>query len=528
MSEELAAPEDFRTWLTERGPDAYALAWVADRDDTTEAVGADRPTVGRTGIARTGADLTRITVHEVTHRRSETLRRWLQLDDGRRQLAIVTADADGLHEHTPGELAVQLMHDPDTDHAQLTQHLADWLYRRNIDADQGLELGWIAAATAWTCHLRDLAGYPPASVRARSLELAGDLEEDTEALLVSAGQQTSELLNRMEYPFRSRAELVEDWHAAENLAADGPALRAAADWLLDQIALRDAGAQQLRAVLEPDLTDYERDQRVAGHEPGTAAPRLDEERTAHLAQARSAVRAYTAAVHSGREQEARQILEAFPVPARSLASSGPAAAWRQESATARHAVDALAEQRAATTAEEGGDYVADPELLNARTHYLAVREAQLHLMHDALGRLAHPAEIPRHLPAELAAVAAAQMQRRLIEAFGTTDRARQMLEGQINYQLQQQPPHTHRHTATQAEADLLMRVREALEEVPGAGTPLDAEDIRARAEHFRARLEYAMARQATLRPDGTGRAVPTAHEQAQALAAGNTTPGVQR
>ncbi|MEU7305656.1 hypothetical protein [Streptomyces sp. NPDC007206] len=66
-------------------------------------------------------------------------------------------------------------------------------------------------------------------------------------------------------------------------------------------------------------------------------------------------------------------------------------------------------------------------------------------------------------------------------------------------------------TATQAEADLLMRVRDALEEVPGAGMPLDAQDIQARAEHFRARLEYAMARQATLRPagpDGTGRAVP--------------------
>ncbi|MEU7305354.1 hypothetical protein [Streptomyces sp. NPDC007206] len=185
------------------------------------------------------------------------------------------------------------------------------------------------------------------------------------------------------------------------------------------------------------------------------------------------MRAYTAAVHSGREQEARQILDAFPVPTRSLQSSGPATAWRHSSATA-----------------QGG------------------------------------------LPEELAAVAAAQMQRRLIEAFGSTDRARQVLEGQISYQLQQ-PPGTHRRATTQAENDLLMRVRDALQEVPGAGTPLDAQDIRARAEHFRARLEYAMARQATLRPagpDGTDRAVPTTHEQAQtqALAAGNTTPGVQR
>ncbi|WP_330342646.1 hypothetical protein [Streptomyces sp. NBC_00557] len=526
MSEQLAAPDDFGTWLTERGPDAYALAWVADQDTPTGELGADKPVAGRSGIDRPGADLTRITVHEVTHGRQETLRRWLQLDDGRRQLAIVSADAEGLREHTPGELAVQLMHDPDTDDAQLTQQLADWLYRRNIDADQALELGWIAAAAAWTCHMRDLSGFPPASVRARSLAMAGDLDEDTEALLVSAGQRTSELLDRMDGPFRPRAELVDDWHTAENLAADIPALRETADWLLDQIALRDAGAQQLRAVLEPDITDY---QRAAAD---GAAPRLDEARAAHLAQARATVRAYTAAVHSGREQQAQQILDAFPVPARSLECSGPATAWRRESATAQEAIDALAAQRAATTAEEGGDYVADPELLHARTAYLAAREAQLHCMHDALGRLAHPLEPPHGLPDELAPVAAAQIQRRLIEAFGTTDRARQVLDGQISYRLQQ-PPGAHQRTTTQAETDLLIRVRDALEEVPGAGTPLDAEDIRTRAEHFRARLEYAMAQQPTARPGapaGPERAASTAHAQAhaQALAADVTTPGVQR
>ncbi|MEU2930911.1 hypothetical protein ABZ636_38815 [Streptomyces sp. NPDC007251] len=70
--------------------------------------------------------------------------------------------------------------------------------------------------------MRDLAGYPPRSVRARSLQMAGDLHEDTDQLLVSAGQRTSELVDRMEHPFRLRGELVEDWHAAENLAADVP------------------------------------------------------------------------------------------------------------------------------------------------------------------------------------------------------------------------------------------------------------------------------------------------------------------
>ncbi|MFE7895623.1 hypothetical protein [Streptomyces sp. NPDC057412] len=60
-----------------------------------------------------------------------------------------------------------------------------------------------------------------------------------------------------------------------------------AGWLLDQIALRDAHAQQLRAVLEPDLTDYARDRRADGTLLGTA-PVLDEARAAHLAQARDA------------------------------------------------------------------------------------------------------------------------------------------------------------------------------------------------------------------------------------------------
>lgn len=61
--------------------------------------------MGETGIAHVGADLTRIALHEVTRGRHETLRRWLQLDDRVRQLAIITADPGGLREHTPGELA---------------------------------------------------------------------------------------------------------------------------------------------------------------------------------------------------------------------------------------------------------------------------------------------------------------------------------------------------------------------------------------------------------------------------------------
>ncbi|MGW6471371.1 hypothetical protein [Streptomyces nigra] len=91
-------------------------------------------------------------------------------------------------------------------------------------------------------------------------------------------------------------------------------------------------------------------------------------------------------MQSGGASEARQFLDAFPVPARALLTSAAAAAWRENSATAQDAVRALVAQRAATTAEVS----AGPELLHAATCYLAAREGQVHLVRDALGRLAFP------------------------------------------------------------------------------------------------------------------------------------------
>lgn len=509
-------PDDFRIWLAERGEDAYVLAWVAEGDDPTAWAEAEAPQVGETGIARAGADLARIELQEVTHGRQETLRRWLQLDHGVRQLAIITAGLGGLREHTPGELAAQLMHDPANDEARLTDLLASWFYRRNAEAPQGLELGWIAAAAAWTCHMRALASYPPFSILARSLERAGELDEATADLVVSTGLRIVDLLDRLERAYRPRTELIEDWHAVESLSADVPALTELADWLLDQISLRDASAQQLRAVLEPDITDYLRDRRAGGPLLGVRA--LDAPRAAHLAQARETVRAYTAAAHAGREQEARQLQDAFPIPARPLTISGPAGAWRQNSATARDAVEDLTARRAATTAEDSTDYFADPELLHAETSYLAAREGQLHLIHAALGRLAFPAPAPRDLPEALVPVAAAQTQRRVIEAFGTLERTAQALDGQIHYQLQQPVP-AHRRATTGAETGLLTRTRDALEKTAAADVPLDE-------EHIRARLQKALARPAA--PAGIGPAAPTAHDEAHTQALSATTLGVNR
>ncbi|MEV8092682.1 hypothetical protein [Streptomyces nigra] len=419
-----------------------------------------------------------------------------------------------MREHTPGELAAELMRDPAGDEARLSEQLAGWLYRRNAEAQQGLELGWIAAAAAWACHMRALAGCPPPSVLTPSLQRAGELDDPTADLVVTTALKVVELIDRLELAYRTRTELIEDWHAVEPLAADVPALTPMADWLLDQIALRDAHAQQLRAVLEPDLTDYLRDRRTGGALLGTA-PVLDEARTAHLAQAREAVRAYTAAAHSGREPDARQILDAFPVSARALSTSGPAAAWRESSATAQDAVEDLAAQRAATAAEDS----ADPELLHAAASYLAAREAQLHLVHDALGRLAFPAPVPRDLPEALAPVAAAQTHSRVIEAFGTLERAAQTLEGQIHYQLQQPVP-AHRRATTGAESDLLNRALGALEHARAAGAAFDEEDIRAR-------LQEVMTRPATAA--AAGPPAPTGHDaaHAQALAAGPAPYGVR-
>lgn len=513
-------PDDFRTWLTEWGEDTYALVWVAGGRVPSGWEEQEAPRVGETGIARSGADLTRIEVQEVIRGRQETLRRWLQLDNGTGQLAIVTTEAEALREYSPGELAAELMHDPNTDQARLTHVLADWLVRRNTEAPQGLELGWIAAAAAWTCHMRALACYPPPSVLAQALQSDGEQDDSIEELVVSTGLKMTGLLDRLERAYRPRTELVEDWHAVEALSADVPALTEMADWLLDQIALRDANAQQLRAVLEPDITDYLRDRPTHNTRPVQPAPALDAPRGAHLAQARETVRAYTAAAHAGRVREARHLLDAFPVAARTLTASGPAAAWRRHSATAKDAVETLAAQRSALIAEEGADLFADPELLHAQSSYLAAREAQLHLMHDALGRLAYPTPPPADLPEELLPVAAAQTQRRVIEAYGTLERAAQALDGQISYQLQQPVP-ARRRAATGAERDLLALVREALEQSGPLGTPLDEEDIRAR-------INEAMARPAAAAE--ASRPASAAHDQshAQALAGQDSTPGVAR
>ncbi|WP_435279725.1 hypothetical protein [Streptomyces sp. 1222.5] len=471
MSEQDSRADDFPRWLADQGTDTYALAWVGENNDPLRWMTAPAPAVGRTGADRPGADPSRLVLQEITHGRPETLRRWLELEgDSTDEPLAILGTADGrLREYTPGELVAHQLRAPGNDDVQLTQQLAHWVYRRQAQAPQGLELGWTAAAAAWSWYMRDAAVALPPSVLTRSLALAGE-DDAVGELMVITTLTLAGLYDRLEHGHHDgRAGFIDDWHAIEALAADVPELREPAGWLLDQIALRDASAQQLRAVLEPDLTDYLHDRTLSDQQPDAAKPRLDGPRTAHLAQAHETVRAYTAAAYSGRDTEAQQLLDAFPVPARALHVSGPARAWREQSATARQAVHTVTALRATATpgAEDSADPLPDPERLHAKSAYLAARDAQLQLQHDALGRLAAPTPLPYGLPEELHEVAAHGMQRRLAEAFGSPERARQVIEGRIVYHHQQQSVAGGQQAAeSAAEAALLQAARATLDAQP--------------------------------------------------------------
>ncbi|PWJ02268.1 hypothetical protein DKG34_39545 [Streptomyces sp. NWU49] len=519
MSEQPAPAADVSARLTGRGAGACALVWVADEDDPLDA---GRIVVGESGIARPGFDPARLTLQEVTRGRAEALSRWLELDDGQRQLAIVSTEQGAVREHTPGELAAHLTRDADTDQDRLTDLLAGWLHRRK----SGTPSGWAAATTAWAVHLRALAGHPPPAVLTRAAQLAGEDDATLEELLTHTRPGPAALFARLERPGRPRAELIENWHAVAALAAAVPVLHQVADRLLDRIALRDAHAQHLRAVLEPDLTDHRRDRAAhASLPPATApAPALDRQRAAHLAQARPLVRAYTAAAHTGREQQAQQILDAFPPPARLLRPTGPATAWRQASPTARHALAALPARRQALTGQDSlDDFFADPELLHAQITYLAVREAQLHLEHDALGRLTTPTPAAPGLPDNPLQTATGLTLRRLAEAFGSPERARELLDGRIAYL--QQPAHRAEETAT--ELALLHRARTALEtQLTGtASLPLDGNTIARRVQEAMANSRTDPARRPPSPAERARRTPPPAPQPGTPQTQTTTLPG---
>ncbi|MFD6471091.1 hypothetical protein [Streptomyces goshikiensis] len=449
-------PEDLSSLLAAAGPDAVALVETDTVLDPVTWEETPVPVVGETGLARMPSAGKGVSVLQVCGGRREALLRWLELDDAEGQLALVST-GEGPVEHTPGELAARVLQDSAPGDAELVEAMGHWFTRRFGPQPQSPEAGWAAAAAAWTCHMRALADLPLPAVLSAARDRAGDDSPATGELIVRTSLKLTELIDRMNAPHRTRADLVEDWQTLRPLAATVPALRAGADWLLDQIALRDAPAQQLRAALEPDTSDHQRDRRAAGglH---TSGPVLDAARTALLAQARHTVRSYTAAFYSGRTEEAELLRNAFPAPARSLDASAQAQAWRQASLTARHALDAVAARRAA---EDDTAYFAGPERLHAESAYLTAWQGRLDLVHDALGRLAAPVPLPREVPEDLRAIAAQVPERRLADAFGTRERALTALDGQISY-LQQKPTPEHRRKSTPGELALLTAVRDTV------------------------------------------------------------------
>ncbi|MFJ5220513.1 hypothetical protein ACIP98_38260 [Streptomyces sp. NPDC088354] len=400
------------------------------------------------------------------------LRRWTELDDGRGQLVLLArGPGGGLREYTPGELATYVA---DEHEAQLHDLLGEWLARRAAAANRP-EDRWPAAAAAWALHWRELNDSLPGPVLDAVVAAAEFPEGNVAARLATDAGRLALIFERLELP-RGRAQYIEDWLQLDYLTEDVPVLRATAEVLLDQVALHDHRAQRLRAALEPDVSDHREDVAHAMR-TGAAVPVLDEQRTAQLLLARQAVRELTAALHTGRDGFADRVMETFPVPPRLIGASWGAQMWRDASPAAQTAVAQVREQREAVFAQDS-DLPREPELMQASRTYLEARGAMLHILHDVLGRLTHLPG-PGVLPEQLAEIGTAQASARITQAFGTLDRARQFLAGQIAY-LQQEPVPPHRAQWTPGEIERLTAAQDALDQLDPYAAHADT--IRRRAQ----------------------------------------------
>ncbi|WP_326581611.1 hypothetical protein OIE69_44510 (plasmid) [Actinacidiphila glaucinigra] len=468
-----AVPVFVPAWLKGLQPGVFAVAVAGP--DTGPQTASDQHPPGRAGADRPGFDLDRLTLAGMAPGPLEALRRWMELDDGRQHLVLLARSPEGnVREYTPGELATYL---GEEHREQLNELLGAWMAKRAAAVPRAGEQV-LAAAAAWALHWRELVGSPPMPILEAAIVGMGESDDEAAVTgqVAEAAGQMGQIFERLETP-RQRDEYLKDWEQLHFLARHVPVLRNSTDRLIDLVALHDQHAQRLRAVLEPDISDYRRDLDTAAR-TGTAPPVLDQQRAEQLALARHIVRDYTAAFHTGRTGYAQRLQDAITAPQRSLAMTSAAHSWRDASVSAGLAVREVREQRQATFAE-GSELGAAPEAVVAARAYLDTRAAMLHLVHDALGRLTRLPH-PDTLPQEMVEIAVAQAGARLAQAFGTPERARRFLTGQLTY-LQQQPVPAHRIGSTPGDVECLQAALDGLDRI-APPTPWDADSIRQRAE----------------------------------------------
>ncbi|MET8676106.1 hypothetical protein ABZW18_00490 [Streptomyces sp. NPDC004647] len=483
-------------WLNDMGDDGYALVWVAQEEDL---LGERRaPVVGRAGAEERDFDFRRLQLEEIARGGPRAaLERWLKLDDGRRQLTIIHANPFELHEYTPGDLASTLFFSENGDRHEswLVDQLSSWFYRRFTDAPQGPQRAWAAAAAAWATHMRAFGTSPPGTVMARVLERAGEADEQGELAryLAETGLLAVTLFDGLQNPI-SRNQIVQDWLTLEPFATDIPVLKEASDWLLDQIVLRDATAQEMRARLTPDISDHLEDRSHFRSILPPHAPALDPQRTEMLRHTSDVVRAYTAAHYSGHTDQAQQLLAAVTGPS----TPAPANGWAAEEWETRSPFERIAFRQLDHHYDDLPDLQARPavrgtESLHATHAGLRARSAHLSVLHDTLDRLSMPPTDPAPLPESLTGLPAAHRLRGVLEAFGTVERARQFLAGRISY-LQQEPVPHHRSAVTAREIERLQTAQQNLAALaPADGLVLDESHVQRLAALTRSAPDSAPA-----------------------------------
>ena len=245
---------------------------------------------------------------------------------------------------------------------------------------------------------------------------------------------------------RTLDDLTQSWKAIAFAEWAAPALRDSASWYLDQIAACDPRAQTLLAVLAPDISDVEEEQRqtassyTRGEHGELEVPAPGPVRRRQLAAAHETTRTFTAYLACGSTQAAAELYEratgtampVTPVIPDYLARprpNAPAERLRQHPAALRALQHELLLARAAATAGraeiDNGDPT-DRALIAAATARHLARARQLHEIYTALDDLNNPQVRPQPSDRE-------RIQASLEHTFGSVHDARAWLQERIHH-----------------------------------------------------------------------------------------------